>query len=68
MKISRKSTRKRSAMPIVNTAVAKALDQLVLAQNAAAISGQDTIASTIGSVITTLRNVKIEPQGSRLIH
>lgn len=67
MKISRKP--KRSAMPIVNTALKKALDQLVLAQNAAAISGHHTIATTIGSAVSALRQLNKETtQGGALMH
>jgi hypothetical protein len=52
--------RKRTALPVVNTALKKALDQLVLAQNAAAISGQHAMATAIGSAVSHLRAVHTE--------
>jgi len=52
-------------MPIVNTALKKALDQLVLAQNAAAISGHQTIATAIGSAVAALRKVNVETNQDR---
>jgi hypothetical protein len=60
---------KRSTMPVVNAALKKALDQLVLAQNAAAISGHHTIATAIGSAVSALRQVSMETsRGSALMH
>jgi len=60
---------KRSTMPVVNAALKKALDQLVLAQNAAAISGHQTIATAIGSAVSALRQVSMETsRGSALMH
>lgn len=60
---------KRSAMPIVNTALKKALDQLVLAQNAAAISGHHAIANGIGSAVSALQQLSMATtRGGTLIH
>lgn len=56
---SRKN-RKPTALPVVNTALKKALDQLVLAQNAAAISGHHAMANAIGSSVSYLRTLQTE--------
>ena len=55
-----RKNRKRTALPVVNMALKKALDQLVLAQNAAAISGHQAMATALGSSVSYLRALQTE--------
>ena len=45
---------KRSALPVVKLALEKALAQLVLARNAASLSGEGAIADTIAVATSSL--------------
>ena len=51
---------KRSTLPIVSAALKKALDQLILAQNAATLSGHHAIATTIASAVIALRQLNTQ--------
>lgn len=59
---------KRDAMPVVKTALEKARAQLVLAQNAAALSGEAQIAATIEAAKDSLDSVTAAMRNNRGLH
>lgn len=59
---------RRTAMPVVKTAIEKARTQLVLAQNAAALSGETQIAATIETVKKSLDSVTAAMRDNRGLH
>lgn len=59
---------KRTAMPVVKTALEKARTQLVLAQNAAALSGEPQIAATIEAAKDSLDGLTATIRDRRRAH